>query len=339
MQLAGRAWKLSNSYRFGFNGKENDNEVKGVGNQQDYGMRVYDPRIGKFLSVDPITAKYPELTPYQFASNRPIDGIDLDGLEFTEYVYPQQIIRRNMQGMSKKEAAAYYSRGNKIGAAAVGGAMVAGASFAFLTGASLYSLVTGATWLSVPSNQLIISSAAGFTFNLLNPDPGTHVDFPGAGDEVAETLNWALKTSRGKIVHFLMEKGAKFENGEGKWAQKLLDEGNNVIILAERSKDGLRTSDFIVNGKWMDLKEISDIKKTGVDDLSSALAKVITKSTGQGTGIILDVTKQAGATLEVAKRAASRYFGQGSSKDFIRVVGEGFDETFTRGEWLKNKKQ
>jgi len=63
-------------------GKENDNEVKGEGNQQDYGMRVYDPRIGKFLSVDPITAHYPMLTPYQFASNRPIDGVDLDGLEY-----------------------------------------------------------------------------------------------------------------------------------------------------------------------------------------------------------------------------------------------------------------
>jgi RHS repeat-associated protein len=79
-----RKWSLG-SYRYGFNGKENDNEVKGEGNQQDYGMRVYDPRIGKFLSVDPITAKYPELTPYQFASNRPIDGIDLDGLEYLRY--------------------------------------------------------------------------------------------------------------------------------------------------------------------------------------------------------------------------------------------------------------
>jgi len=69
-------------YRYGFNGKENDNEVKGVGDQQDYGMRIYDPRVGRFLSVDPITQKYPELTPYQFASNRPIDGLDRDGLEF-----------------------------------------------------------------------------------------------------------------------------------------------------------------------------------------------------------------------------------------------------------------
>jgi len=82
--MPGRQYN-STGYRYGFNGKENDNEVKGTGNQQDYGMRIYDPRIGKFLSVDPITDEYPELTPYQFASNRPIDGIDLDGLEFCSY--------------------------------------------------------------------------------------------------------------------------------------------------------------------------------------------------------------------------------------------------------------
>jgi RHS repeat-associated protein len=72
---------VSSVYRFGFNGKEKDNEVKGEGNQQDYGMRVYDPRVGRFLSIDPLTKPYPELTPYQFASNRPIDAIDLDGAE------------------------------------------------------------------------------------------------------------------------------------------------------------------------------------------------------------------------------------------------------------------
>lgn len=47
-------------------------------------MRVYDPRIGKFLSVDPLTGKYPELTPYQFASNRPVDGVDQDGKEWMQ---------------------------------------------------------------------------------------------------------------------------------------------------------------------------------------------------------------------------------------------------------------
>lgn len=68
-------------YRYTFNGKENDWEAKGWQNQQDYGMRIYDPRIAKFLSVDPIANQYPWYTPYQFAGNTPIQAIDLDGLE------------------------------------------------------------------------------------------------------------------------------------------------------------------------------------------------------------------------------------------------------------------
>jgi RHS repeat-associated protein len=82
--MTGRTFS-SNKYRYGFNGKEKDDEIKGDGTQQDYGMRIYDPRLGKFLSVDPLTKKYPELTPYQFGSNRPIDGIDQDGLEYVTY--------------------------------------------------------------------------------------------------------------------------------------------------------------------------------------------------------------------------------------------------------------
>ena len=68
-------------YRYGFNGKMKDNEWAGVGNSYDYGFRRYDPRIARFNSVDPLTMKYPMLTPYQFASNTPIQAIDLDGLE------------------------------------------------------------------------------------------------------------------------------------------------------------------------------------------------------------------------------------------------------------------
>jgi RHS repeat-associated protein len=87
MQIPSKAFSESSlKYRFGFNGKENDSEVKGEGNQQDYGMRIYDPRVGRFLSLDPLSHKYPELAPYQFASNRPIDGVDLDGLEYVKAI-------------------------------------------------------------------------------------------------------------------------------------------------------------------------------------------------------------------------------------------------------------
>ena len=48
---------------------------------QDYGFRLYNPAIGRFLSVDPLAPDYPWYTPYQFAGNKPIWAVDLDGLE------------------------------------------------------------------------------------------------------------------------------------------------------------------------------------------------------------------------------------------------------------------
>jgi hypothetical protein len=44
-------------------------------------VRLKENEIMRFLSVDPLTKKYPGLTPYQFASNQPIWAIDLDGEE------------------------------------------------------------------------------------------------------------------------------------------------------------------------------------------------------------------------------------------------------------------
>ena len=85
--MPGRTYVAGTGYRYGFNGKENDNEVKGTGNQQDYGMRIYDPRIGKFLSVDPLQKKYPFYSPYQFAGNGPISNKDADGGEPKSYTW------------------------------------------------------------------------------------------------------------------------------------------------------------------------------------------------------------------------------------------------------------
>ncbi len=52
-------------YRYGFNGKEKDDEgMGGGGSTYDYGFRIYNPQIGKFLSTDPLTMSYPFYTPY-----------------------------------------------------------------------------------------------------------------------------------------------------------------------------------------------------------------------------------------------------------------------------------
>ena len=78
MLIPDRHYNAGTGYRYGFNGKEKDTESPV---QYDYGFRIYDPRLVRFKSVDPLSPKYPELTPYQFASNTPIKAVDLDGLE------------------------------------------------------------------------------------------------------------------------------------------------------------------------------------------------------------------------------------------------------------------
>lgn len=79
MDMAGQTASVSGKYRYGFNGKEKDLSFGST--HYDYGFRIYKPSIGKFLSVDPLTSSYPWYTPYQFAGNKPIVAIDLDGLE------------------------------------------------------------------------------------------------------------------------------------------------------------------------------------------------------------------------------------------------------------------
>jgi len=68
-------------YRFGFNGQEKDNEIKGIGNSLSYKFRMQDVRLGRFFAVDPLTKKYPWYTPYQVAGNTPIKYVELEGLE------------------------------------------------------------------------------------------------------------------------------------------------------------------------------------------------------------------------------------------------------------------
>ena len=73
----------SDSYRYGFQGQEKDDEIKGEGNSLDFEFRMFDSRLGKFLSLDPLTKSYPWNSPYAFSENRVIDGIDLEGKEFS----------------------------------------------------------------------------------------------------------------------------------------------------------------------------------------------------------------------------------------------------------------
>ncbi|MGQ3133550.1 MAG: RHS repeat-associated core domain-containing protein, partial [Flavobacteriales bacterium] len=57
-----------------------DNEVYEVdGSLYTYELRLYDVRTGRFLSTDPLAAKYPSHAPYAFAQNKVIQFRELEG--------------------------------------------------------------------------------------------------------------------------------------------------------------------------------------------------------------------------------------------------------------------
>ena len=70
--------------RYGYQNQEKINEFRDNGNYLDFKYRGCDPRVGRFFSVDPLLKKYPWNSPYAFSENRVIDGIELEGLEFTK---------------------------------------------------------------------------------------------------------------------------------------------------------------------------------------------------------------------------------------------------------------
>ena len=72
----------SADYRYGFQGQEKDDEIKGLGNSVNYKYRMHDTRINRFFAIDPLAPDYPWNSPYAFSENRLIDGVELEGLEF-----------------------------------------------------------------------------------------------------------------------------------------------------------------------------------------------------------------------------------------------------------------
>lgn len=69
-------------YRYGFQGQEMDNEIRGSkGTSVNYKYRMHDARIGRFFAVDPLFKDFAWNSPYAFSENRVLDAIELEGLE------------------------------------------------------------------------------------------------------------------------------------------------------------------------------------------------------------------------------------------------------------------
>jgi RHS repeat-associated protein len=78
--MPGRSFS-EGEYRYGFQGQEKDDELKGEGNSINYKYRMHDARVGRFFAVDPLAYEFPWNSPYAFSENVVIDHIELEGLD------------------------------------------------------------------------------------------------------------------------------------------------------------------------------------------------------------------------------------------------------------------
>jgi RHS repeat-associated protein len=74
-----RTVSSSAGYRYGFIGHEKLESEFGTTDKYDQGARIYDSRIGRTFSLDPMKHYYPYASPYSYSLNSPIQAKDPDG--------------------------------------------------------------------------------------------------------------------------------------------------------------------------------------------------------------------------------------------------------------------
>ncbi|MCZ8023620.1 MAG: hypothetical protein O9294_17785 [Cytophagales bacterium] len=222
---------------------------------EDISSYQFDPVVFA-LSVDPLTRSYPELTPYQFASNTPIQAIDLDGLEAASAYATGYGLSR---GYSSQAHFSQNPISNKtIGVVAGGGAiMLTGVATTAALGPVLIvptartlffqswtnptvvgGIATVGSWLQNPRNQQILAEGGAFVAGIIDPNPNSQYS-AGPGDEL------------GKFV------GGIFRTG----TQSL----NYLLRNPKSSEDiALGTADLVEGVLRLDFQVPKDLRKSGV---------------------------------------------------------------------------
>jgi RHS repeat-associated protein len=104
--LKGRSWSTE-EYRYGFNGKEKDDELSVDNGSYDFGARIYDGRLCSWFSLDPLIGKSISTSPYCAMLNSPLVVIDIGGEENIVYILVTEAgkLELNKNGMNEYEIA------------------------------------------------------------------------------------------------------------------------------------------------------------------------------------------------------------------------------------------
>ena len=135
--------------RFKFNGKEE--QTTGNLNYLDYGARMYDSNIGRWMVQNPLAEQMYMVTPYRFSLNNPVNFIDPDGLFET-----------------RREARRYrreYDTGGHVEKNEDGTLKNRTITISSVSTTTDVSGATGSLWYTIDNNNITRVNLGVFTFN------------------------------------------------------------------------------------------------------------------------------------------------------------------------------
>ena len=200
MSMKGDWNKVHNAgYDYKYNGKELHDD-HGL-NWYAYGARYYDPSIGRFTGVDPISDQFAHVSTYNYAENKPINSIDLHGLQSWEVNYDRR--RLNQQTPSKQNE----KLGPAIGYTLGGLTAVAGGAAAL----ARWGAARVGAFLANEAKDEVLSQATGGVSDVVDASKAATRLLKESGNLLKEVFEGATAGRKTKGKTKLFEKDGGFD--------------------------------------------------------------------------------------------------------------------------------